>query len=286
MTYQASSERGEMLDGIIKKSLEKAVKVDGDYYEDGLLYCGNCHTKKQRYIEILGHKKLVGCLCSCGAADYERARRAEQETQRKINLDRKRSQGFPDRAMMEWTFDADDGTNPELSETCKRYVEHFDEMLADGKGLLFYGTVGTGKTFMASCIANALIDKGYSCLVTNFARITNELQSDFNKRQAYFDHLNQYSLIVLDDFASERDTEYMGEIVMNVIDARYRVKKPIIITTNLSGEEFDNPSDVRRQRVFSRLFEMCLPCEVKGKDRRKRTLLEDTQKYGWLFGKE
>jgi DNA replication protein DnaC len=188
--------------------------------------------------------------------------------------------------MMEWTFDADDGANPELSGICKRYVERFDEMFADGKGLLFYGTVGTGKTFMASCIANALIDKGYSCLVTNFARITNELQSDFNKRQAYFDHLNQYSLIVLDDFASERDTEYMGEIVMNVIDARYRVKKPIIIATNLSGEEFDNPSDVRRQRVFSRLFEMCLPYEVKGKDRRKRTLLEDTQKYGWLFGKE
>lgn len=275
-----------MLDETIKKSLEKAVPVEGDYYEDGLLYCGKCHTKKQRYIEILGHRKLVGCLCSCGAADYEKARRAEQETQRKINLDRKRSQGFPDRAMMEWTFDTDDGANPELSGICKRYVEHFDEMLADGKGLLFYGTVGTGKTFMASCIANALIDKGYSCLVTNFARITNELQSDFNKRQAYFDRLNQYSLIVLDDFASERDTEYMGEIVMNVIDARYRVKKPIIITTNLSGEEFDNPSDVRRQRVFSRLFEMCLPYEVKGKDRRKRTLLEDTQKYGWLFGKE
>lgn len=276
----------KMLEGIIKKSLENVEVKTGDYYKDGLLYCGNCNTKKQRYIEIFGQKKLVGCLCACSTAARDAAEREHREEQYRLVRERVRSEGFPDRAMMEWTFDTDDGANPELTAICKRYVDGFDEVYREGKGLLFYGGVGTGKTFMASCIANALIDKGRTALVTNFGRIANELQADFNHRQAYLDGLNKFDLLVIDDLAAERDTEYMGEIVMNVVDSRYRAKKPIIVTTNLSGSELKNPSDMRKQRVFSRLFEMCIPYEVKGKDRRRKTLIDDMEKYSWLFGKE
>lgn len=276
----------KMLEGIIKKSLENVEVKTGDYYKDGLLYCGNCNTKKQRYIEIFGQKKLVGCLCACSTVARDAAEREHREEQYRLVRERVRSEGFPDRAMMEWTFDTDDGANPELTAICKRYVEGFDEVYREGKGLLFYGGVGTGKTFMASCISNALIDNGRTALVTNFARITNELQADFNHRQAYLDGLNKYDLLVIDDLAAERDTEYMGEIVMNVVDSRYRAKKPIIVTTNLSGAELKNPSDMRKQRVFSRLFEMCIPYEVKGKDRRRKTLIDDMEKYSWLFGKD
>lgn len=275
-----------MLEETIKKSLEDAQFVEGDYYVDGLLYCGKCNGKKQAIKKILGRETLVGCSCACKQREYYAIQNAQRAEQERLERARKRSDGFPDRAMMEWTFDADDGTNPEFTAVCKRYVENFDDIYRDGKGLLFYGGVGTGKTFMASCIANALIDKGRTALVTNFARIANELQADFNKRQAYLDKLNQYSLLVIDDLAAERDTEYMGEIVMNVVDSRYRAKKPLIVTTNLTGEDFANPSDVRRQRVFSRLFEMCLPYEVKGVDRRQKTLASDIGKYSWLFGKD
>lgn len=275
-----------MLEDIIQKANADLEVKEGDYYEDGLLHCGVCGWKKQTRINFGGKSRIVRCTCYCQEKAYYAARDAERESQRRLDRERARSSGFPDRAMMEWTFDADDGANPEFTAICKRYVEGFDDVYREGKGLLFYGGVGTGKTFMASCIANALIDKGNTALVTNFGRIANELQADFNHRQAYLDKLNQYSLLVIDDLATERDTEYMGEIVMNVIDSRYRAKKPLIVTTNLTGEDFTNPSDVRRQRVFSRLFEMCIPYEVKGTDRRQKTLASDIEKYSWLFGKE
>lgn len=278
-----------MLNDIISKAEANFQINEGDYYEDGILYCGKCHTKKQHTIDLsfFGQgKRIVPCLCACESERRASAAEAQAKEQEKINRERKRADGFPDRAMMEWNFDADDGANPELTNLCKRYTEHFREMYQQGKGLLLYGGVGAGKTFMASCIANALIDKGHRALVTNFARIANELQADFNHRQAYLDNLNQYDLIVIDDLAAERDTEYMNEIVMNVIDSRYRVKKPLIVTTNLTGEELRTEGEIRRKRVISRLYEMCIPYEVKGTDRRADKLRADMVKYDWLFGKE
>lgn len=276
-----------MFNSIISEAKKNIPVVEGDYQQNGLWYCGKCHTPKEidKVVDIAGTKKHLKtmCLCACATAERDAVDRARAEEQRRIATTRRRVSGFPDAAMMEWTFDKDDGANPKLSSLCKKYVDNFDRMFRDGKGLLFYGTVGTGKTFMASCIANALIDQGKSCLVTNFARITNELQAHFNDRQEYYDTLNRYDLLVIDDLAAERDTEYMGEVIMNVIDSRYRVKKPLIITTNLSGQDLNSPSGIRKSRVYSRLLEMCLTYEVKGKDRRRNSFVTNRSEYDWLF---
>ena len=89
---------------------------------------------------------------------------------------------------------------------------------------------------------------------------------------------------MIDDLSTERKTEYMQEIVFNVIDSRYRAKLPIIVTTNLTREELLNPADLTYQRIFSRLFEMCTPIEVSGKDRRQKALLDDIGKIKDILG--
>ena len=73
---------------------------------------------------------------------------------------------------------------------------------------------------------------------------------------------------MIDDFAVERNTEYVNEIVYNVIDSRYRSGKPLIITTNLSADDFKHPDNINKQRIYSRINEMCVPIPVTGKDRR------------------
>lgn len=148
-----------------------------------------------------------------------------------------RSMGFPESEMHRWTFAADDGADPKTTGIAKRYVEKFDLMKERGKGLLFFGSVGTGKTFHAACIANALIDRGYPCLVTNFARLVNTLSGMYEGKQQYIDSLNKFDLLVLDDLAAERDTEYMNEIIQNIVDSRYRAGLPTIVTTNLTANE-------------------------------------------------
>ena len=57
----------------------------------------------------------------------------------------------------------------------KRYVEQWKKVKAENLGLLLWGDVGTGKSFVAACIANALLDQGIPVLMTNFSKILNQM---------------------------------------------------------------------------------------------------------------
>lgn len=259
--------------------------VEGDYVgDDNLYYCGKCHTRKQCVVNVFGNERVLPCICKCKEEEIKREDEARQHREFLQRVQRYRTMGFPESQMSKWNFENDDGTNQQMSTAMQNYVKHFDEFKKQGKGLLLFGDVGTGKTFLAACVANALIDKGVPALVTNFARIANTVQGLFDGRQEYYDSLNKFPLLVLDDLSAERQTEYMLEIVYNVIDARYRAKLPLIVTTNLTREELMNPADMRYKRIFSRLFEMCTPIEVAGKDRRHAALKNDIAATKQLLG--
>lgn len=272
------------LNSVIEASQKAIIKESGDYEKNGLLYCGKCNTPKEVEVEMFGRNVKQLCMCKC----MEQAYNAEQEhiadIQRNEEIARNRSRGILDIDMMKCTFESDDKANVKISGIARRYVEHFLKMKANGKGLLFFGDTGVGKSFIAACIANALIDKGYKCLVTNFPRIINELSGLYEGKQEYINDLNRYELLVIDDLAIERDTEYTAEIVQNVVDSRYRAGLPLIITTNLKISDLMQPHDIRKKRLYSRLKEMCLMIEVSGEDRREKQFYENYAEYKNLLG--
>ena len=239
----------------------------GDYIgEDGLLHCGKCHTKKECIFPLNGH--YVPCICQCRKDEIARE---EAEKERQRELDRVRelaSYSLVDERFHESTFDRFVASTPEdqrVLRICRNYVEHFDEMLAHNAGLIFYGSPGTGKTFAASCIANALMEKRVPVLVTSIVRLTaNIFGDDLN---ALLERMNTARLLVLDDFGAERNTEFKAEQIFTVIDARYAAKKPMIITTNLI--DFKTETDVQRKRVYDRIFEVCTPIKMDGESKRR-----------------
>lgn len=273
----------DVVAAVEQKTAANAPEAPGDYEKDGLLYCGKCHTPKQHRGEFLGIVKIVPCICKCRAAELaaeERQREAEKLQER---IKRQRRAGFPESDMQHWTFAADDGADSRIMRAAKRYVDNFAQFKEQGKGLLLYGGVGTGKTFAAACIVNALIDTGKPCLMTNFARVLNTLWS-IEEKQAYIDSFNKFDLLVLDDLGTERRSEYAQEQVFNVIDSRYRAKLPLIITTNLSIEEIKKPDSVGNSRIYDRVLEMCHPVEVTGHSRRRQKVAADFKGMNEILG--
>lgn len=273
----------EIVATVEQKTAANMPRNSADYMENGLLYCGKCHTPKEFRGNFLGMVKVVPCLCRCRAdelAAEEQQRKAEKQRER-IMLNRRAS--FLESDMQHWNFAADDGADPRIMRAAKSYVANFTQFREQGKGLLLYGGVGTGKTFAAACIANALIDTGRTCLMTNFARVLNTLWS-IEEKQAYIDSFNQFDLLVLDDLGAERRSEYAQEQVFNVIDGRYRSGLPLIITTNLGIDKIKKPDTIGNARIYDRVLEMCHPIELSGQSRRRKKVAEEFKSMNELLG--
>ena len=241
--------------------------------EDGLLYCGKCHTPKEAY--FAEGKTCFGrdrhpAECDCQRAAREEREAAEKRRRHLDTVEELKRRGFTDLTMQEWTFAHDNGKCPQMSKA-HLYVEHWEQMRENNYGLLLWGKVGTGKSYFAGCIANALMEQEISVRMTNFSAILNDLTASFEGRNEYIERLCRFPLLILDDFGMERGTEYGLEQVYNVIDSRYRSRKPLIVTTNLSLTELQNPQDTAHARIYDRMLEMCLPILFTGENFRKET---------------
>lgn len=215
-----------MLDEILESAAAVTSGPEDYRGEDGLLYCGKCHTPREAYfpkgITLLGRNRHpTECVC----------RRMEREQQEAFFVEQKhlglvqrlKAAGFSDSSMQDWKFENDAGCNPQM-KLARQYVEHWAEMQKKNTGILIWGGVGTGKSFFAGCIANALMEREVPVCMTNFARILNELNNSFSGRNEVVDRLCRYPLLIIDDFGMERDTDYALEQVYNIIDSRYRSK--------------------------------------------------------------
>lgn len=263
----------------IAKRTERVVgKHQNDYVKDSLLYCGNCKTPKQVKIKIGGTEKIVFCMCDCKQKAQEEEERRGQEKKRIAEINSLRTQGISDAKIKQHSFKHAEDT--QYIQKCKKYVENWDVMFKNNNGLLFWGTPGCGKTFAAGCIANALIDSAVPVFVTSFPRILN---SGYDK-SAVLSCMRKYDLVVIDDLGAERQSEYALETIYMVIDERYKANKPMIITTNLSFGEMQNPKNVELLRIYDRILGVCVPVCFSEVSRRKREG-EDKMKFAkQIFG--
>ena len=268
------------------EKFSQRVPTDGETYlgDDGLLYCQRCHTARQLRVNPFGEERIVGCLCRCMAEQRDRENELRKREERMAQIRRYRDAGFPDAEMQLCRFENDDGSTPELTKAMQAYVENFPTLRREGKGLLLYGNVGTGKSFLAACIVNALIDEGYPCLMTNFSRLTNKISGKWDGKQEYIDSLTRFALVAIDDLGVERDTEYMNESVTTIIDSLYRAKVPVIITSNYTPKQLTEDCEIRKRRVYDRLLERCHPVKVDGASRRKQIGRSDFAEMNRLLG--
>lgn len=207
-----------------------------------------------------------------------------KEFERMQRLNMLKSLCFEDHALYSWTFDKDNGKNP-IMWMARDYVDKWSDALSDNMGLVLWGDVGTGKTFFAACIANALVEQNVSVKMTNFSTILNDLFAESDKNK-YLDRLNDHGLLIIDDLGIERGTLYALEQVYNVIDTLYKSGKPLIITTNLTLDELKYPTDIPHKRIYDRVLGMCVPVMFNGVNFRKEEAAAKMEAAKKLFGME
>lgn len=268
---------------VLEQVIPAVSKSNGDYYgKDGLLYCGKCHAPKEMFfakgIVLMGRNRHP-IECACCKAKREQQEVAIRQQKHRDLVRRLKAEGFSDTAMLNWTFENDNGRSPQMHHA-HRYVEQWQTMRSENLGLLLWGGVG----FLAGCIANALMELEVPVRMTSFSRIMNERNNSFSGRNEVVDRLCCFPLLIIDDFGMERSTEYALEQVYNIVDSRYRSRKPLIVTTNLTLDEIRHPQDTAHARIYDRILEMCVPVSCIGASFRKENAQKKLEYMKSLIG--
>lgn len=244
----------------------------GDFTgEDGLIHCGACGEAREQVFDALPNMSAQRLPRDC-ACDRERMDREAEEarlSRRAEQAERFRDECFPFDSLKRMTFENDDRGNARITERCERYAERFEDAKRQRAGLLFWGSVGGGKTYHAASIANRVIDMGHSAVFTSITRVSAEMTAQrFSGASKVLSELLRHELVVLDDLGTERTTEAAREQANEIVDALSMSACVPIITTNMSVEAMQAETDPTLQRIYSRIFGMCQPVRVEHADRR------------------
>lgn len=265
--------RTDILDMVNRKEVER---MPGDYLKDGLLYCGKCNQPKQARLDDYSRPVTVSCECR----ERERQQEEEQEHARRVAELSKKC--FPQISMTRHSFENAAQDNHIL--IAKNYVDEWENMKRENIGLLFFGPTGTGKTFAAQCIANALLEKEIPVRYFSAVDLVAAFMDKETKRSDMMAKLCSVPLLIIDDIGAERDTAFSREQLCSVIDARTESGKPLIVTTNYSLSDMDRLTDNSLQRMFDRLRACCVPVMVTGESKRKAIKEEKLEYARKLFG--
>lgn len=151
-------------------------------------------------------------------------------------------------------------------ETCRNFVKNFD---SDYHNLFFYGTVGTGKSFLSGCVAKELMDQGHSVIYFGATGLFDLLSStsfdtkNRDERQNTYSDLYQCDLLIIDDLGTELTNQFTASQLFSLLNERNIGRKATVISTNLSLRELqDRYSD----RIFSRITSNFKVCKLTGPD--------------------
>lgn len=151
-------------------------------------------------------------------------------------------------------------------DICHNFVQNFEQ---DYHNLFFYGTVGTGKSFLSGCIAGELLKTGHSVIYFSavglfeaLARLTFDTKDKSELSGLYHD-LYECDLVIIDDLGTELTNSFVTSQLFSCLNERHLRRKATVISTNLGLEELrDRYSD----RVFSRITSHYQLCKLTGPD--------------------
>ena len=236
--------------------------------------CPDCGAEKELVTNPICSVWSAPCECAEKRKEAERQEAIRQAIIqiRKERIDRYFQQSRLGERFRESTFDnwQEIPGAAKAFKAAREFVARWPEMRVRGEGLLFYGIPGNGKSHLAAAIVNELIPQEVAAVFQDTPELLARFRSTYQpgaeeSEQALLDVLADADLLVLDDVGAEKWSEWVEMQLFRVINARYRHKRPLIVTSNLG---MDKLSGAIGPRSLSRLIEMCRLIEVTAPDYR------------------
>ena len=185
-------------------------------------------------------------------------------------------------------FRGADGSLGRAHLTSRKFVEAYPVDTA-GKGLLFTGSIGVGKTHLAVGVLRRLVqERGVKGLFCDYRELLKNIQNSYNPQVnttelELLKPVFAAEVLVLDDLGAQKPNEWVWDTVALILNTRYNDQQTTIITTNYpdlgagGGAQTEVERAAREQtlgdrigdRMRSRLAEMCVRVEMTGEDFRQ-----------------
>lgn len=120
--------------------------------------------------------------------------------------------------------------------------------------------------------------------MTNMPRLITKLAYDSEDRNYTLQRIANVALLVIDDLGVERDTTYSLEKIYEIFDTRFRAKKPLIVTTNISAKAMKDEQNAEYKRIYDRILQMCYPIAVLGESRRAKAAQQSSEFMSEFLG--
>ena len=245
--------------------VENTLTSTSCYQETGnTKICTECgKILKEKQIDMFNHVLKIFPICKCESERLKREEEAEKEIERQIRLERLFKQSRLGERFKTATFDKFKVVeeNKAVFDKMQDYATNYN--LHKTESIVLHSHPGTGKTFLASCVANSLMSNGRSVIFVCVPDLLSQIRGTYNKANAehteerLMSGLSECELLILDDIGAEKHTsqeDWANEKLFQIINNRYLNNKAIIFTTNLNANELHQKLSAR---TFSRICEMC-----------------------------
>ena len=166
----------------------------------------------------------------------------------------------------------------EAKRYANAFILNFDMFAQEGKGLYIYSnTKGSGKTMLACCLANGIIERRDICVkfisVPEFLEMTKKKYKGLTDQEE-IDTIRKAELLIVDDIGIEMKKEWVDTELFRLIDWRYSNKRVTVFTSNVAieGLRLDD-------RIVDRIYSMCIPVKLPEISIRKQKADKSKDKF-------
>lgn len=257
---------------------------------DNMIYCTVCGGVRLYVgVDWRGNKIARRCECSkCYQEEQRRIREEEEKRNKAARIEKLKNRSLIDERYKDKHFTDLELTNDSFITAynrCKKYCEISSQVYEKGYGIYLWGNSGTGKTLLTSCMANALMEKEYTVLFTNFFEILKAIRNTYNNKtndtdESIINNIAEVDFLFIDDLGTESLSKNSGDNftqdkIFEIINKRYNKQKPTIFSSNYPIKDLVGARNFMDKTV-DRINEMSSAViEIEGESYRVKKVREE-----------